>query len=398
MKVLNLANVAGLNRGGGVHEVAFTYFKLQNKNEVDSHLWFPGYQSEVEELRSECKKRKNVKGLDTYFNPNYGLLKNISGYKKDLHSFDIIHQHGVWLRNSELSIYGGKNNIPIIIQPHGYLEPYSLNMSSFKKRVMYNLFEKINLSNSSLLVGCSVREVKHLKYLFPNKDIAILPNGVWHSFLTHPVTKTPDKIKNRLLFLSRIHPSKGIERLLLAFSKLKEKTINDWEIVIAGAGDINYIKSLEKKIFELNINNSVVFYGAVFGDEKIKLFDSSDLFVLPTYTENFGIVVAEALARSIPVLTTEGAPWEMLTEMNCGFWVENNQKGIDKGLSMALSLPRKELKIMGENGKRFVELNYVWENIGIKTIEMYRWIIGDINYVPDFITLGDKSLKERKIY
>lgn len=399
MRVLNLANVAGLNRGGGVHEVAFAYFILQNVYGLDSNLWFPGIKNEEiligKGLTTDLKNR--IKALSTYLNPNYGLLKNISSLKKELHNFDLIHQHGLWLRNSELSI-SASDKKPIIIQPHGYLEPYSLKMSSFKKKVSYNLFEKINLTKSSLLIGCSEREVEHLRDLFPNKDIALIPNGVWSDFLKKPKENRPQSKKKRMLFLSRIHLSKGIERLFLAFSKLDKTKQNDWELIIAGNGDVKYVEILKSYALKLGINSKVIFYGPVYNDDKIKLIDSCNLFILPTYTENFGIVVAEALARSVPVLTTQGAPWESLLTTNSGFWVENNQEGIEIGLFEAVSKSTDELQKMGNNGKNLVLEKYVWEDIGFKTIELYKWLLGEVFKVPDFVTLGDKKLKGKKIF
>ncbi|WP_299159439.1 glycosyltransferase [uncultured Tenacibaculum sp.] len=400
MRVLNLANVAGLKRGGGVHEVAFAYFKLQNFKEVDSHLWFPGSKNEEIEIREDLtnEMKIRIKALDTYLNPNYGLLKKMNFLKKELSDFDLIHQHGLWLRNSELSIAAARDNIPVIIQPHGYLEPFSLKMSSLKKKVMYNLFEKINLTRSSILIGCSEREVKHLRDLFPNKDIALIPNGVWRSFIKKEEKKKSLAEKRKMLFLSRIHPSKGIERLFLAFSKLNQTRQNSWELTIAGNGEAIYIESLKAYANELGIKDKVIFCGPVFNDNKIKLFDSSDLFVLPTYTENFGIVVAEALARSVPVLTTYGAPWENLHTTNSGFWVENTQEGIEDGLFEATSKSTAELEEMGVNGRELVLKDYVWEDIGHKTIQLYKWLLGEVSNIPNFVSLGNKKIKNKKMF
>ena len=230
MKVLNFAVVAGKNRGGGVHEVVYSFFRIQNTLNIDSHLWFPGLAFEEEELQSQLPllEKKKVKALDTFFNPNYGLLKNQAIIKKELLSFDIIHQHGVWFPLSKLSSSVKKETgKPFLLQPHGYFEPYRLGISQAKKKIAYNLYEKKNIELSDIIIACSHDEYENLRKLFPNKDIAIIPNGVTNSFLKSKsksdyFQKRKYGGKKNMLFLSRIHPLKGLERLFKVFSKLDE--------------------------------------------------------------------------------------------------------------------------------------------------------------------------------
>jgi len=400
MRVLNFANVAGKIRGGGVHEVVYSFFRIQNTLNIDAHLWFPGFKSEEEELQSDLKieDKEKVKALDTFFNPNFGLLKSNSTVKKKILNYDIIHQHGIWLPISKLSTFAKKHGKHLIIQPHGYLEQYSLGMSTLKKKIMYYLFEKRNLTACSILVGCSKREVENIRELFPNKDIALIPNGVFREFIEAPIIFKKKKEKKKILYLSRVHPSKGIERMLIGFASLPEKIKSKWEINIAGNGDLLYIKKLIEFSKDLQIIDSVHFLGSVFKKDKIELIDNCDLFILPTYTENFGIVVIEALARSVPVLTTKGAPWEDLLKNNCGFWVENTQNGINEGMLEALSCKKEKLTEMGKNGKKMVVKNYVWEDITLKTIELYKWLFEEINEKPAFVFSGDKSKKNPNIF
>ena len=400
MKVLNFANVAGKIRGGGVHEVVYSFFRIQNTISMDAHLWFPGFISEAEELQAELLPavKKKVKALPTFLNPNFGLLKNKTALKKELLEFDIIHQHGIWLPISKLSSFVKRKGKPLIIQPHGYLESYSLGMSTVKKKIMYYLFEKQNLDECSILVGCSEMEVANLRNLFPNKDIALIPNGVDQEFIDAPIFNNEIKCKNKILYLSRIHPSKGIERMLIGFASLPKEVKNNWIIDIAGDGDLIYLKELNKLVKDLKIIDFVNFLGPVYEKDKIELMDNCDLFLLPTYTENFGIVVIEALARSIPVLTTKGAPWGNLIKYNCGFWVENSQNGINDGMLKALSCSKEKLTKMGGNGKRLVLKKYIWENITLKTLELYKWLLEEKANKPDFVHLGVIDVPIKNIF
>ena len=125
--------LAGKKRGGGVHEVVFNFWKLQNLSGLDSYLWFPGSKEEEKELYSESKLPK-VRALATYFGADYGILKNRIVLQEEICQYEIIHQHGVWLPISFLTTKFSKQRNKIsIIQPHGYLEPYRISMSMLKK-------------------------------------------------------------------------------------------------------------------------------------------------------------------------------------------------------------------------------------------------------------------------
>ena len=128
----------------------------------------------------------------------------------------------------------------------------------------------------------------------------------------------------------------------------------------------------------------VCFVGRKNGAEKIEIYDNSDIFILPTFNENYGIVVAEALARGIPVMTTTGTPWGELDTLNCGLWVNNTHEGLKKGLLDILSLSKHQLRDMGSNGRRLVADKYLWDRTTLRTIELYRWILhGGVK--PDFV-------------
>lgn len=117
---------------------------------------------------------------------------------------------------------------------------------------------------------------------------------------------------------------------------------------------------------------SVDFCGGVYGDRKWELFREADLFVLPTYSENFGIVVAEALACGIPVITTTGTPWEELNTWHCGWWTEIGTEPTIHALNEFLDLSEKELEQMGRNGRRLVETQYSSKKVAEEMVRMYE--------------------------
>lgn len=402
MKVLHFANVAGLERGGGVHEVVYNFWTVQNNIGVDSDLWFPGKKDE-EICLKEASSLHSAKSLRTFFNPNYGLVRDRRRIMREMSDFDIIHQHGIWLPISKLIKTAGKRfDIPVLIQPHGYLEPYGLAMSQKKKRITYKLYERENLERAKVIIACSIDERDELRKILPNKDIAVIENGVSNEFYNadsenkyfeHPKYNG----KKNILFLSRIHPLKGLDRFIRVFSELPNKITKDWNVIISGIDECDHSAGVRNLALELKLENKVFFEGAKFGQEKIDIMSSADFFVLPTHNENYGIVVAESLARGVPVLTTKGAPWKLLEEEGCGFWAENSDAGLREKLQEALTLPPLKLREMGAIGRKIAAERFLWENIVEKTIELYSWVLNG-GEVPAFVFLGDRNKRSVKLY
>ena len=181
-----------------------------------------------------------------------------------------------------------------------------------------------------------------------------------------------------MLFLSRIHPLKGLERFFKVFSKFDESYKKNWNLIIAGIGESTYIDNLKELVNKLGIEKSVFFEGPVFGDEKINIMSSADFFILPTFNENYGIVIAESLSRGVPAITTKGAPWSLLNTENCGLWVDNNEEGIKRGLKQAFNMSEKDMCRLKENCINTSAKYFLWENIVPKTLQLYKWLLREI--------------------
>lgn len=305
----------------------------------------------------------------------------------------LVHYHGIWLPiGRAASAWCRKQKTPCVISPHGMLEPWALNHKKWKKRLAMALFQKRDLDDAVAFHACSMQEAEGIRRLGFKQPIAVIPNGVVlpeaavsreqgagsGAYLDAP---SPMPEKRTALFLSRINPKKGLPMLLDAWAKIAPE---GWRLVIAGNDDGDHQRVVEAKIRQLKLSESVQVVGPLFGDAKEAVFRSADLFVLPSYSENFGIVVTEALSYQVPVLTTTGCPWQELITHTCGWWVEPTSAGIEAGLQAALGTAIGELREMGMRGRNLVEANYQWPGIAERMRAFYEWILSGGNQ-PDFV-------------
>jgi glycosyltransferase involved in cell wall biosynthesis len=306
------------------------------------------------------------------------------GQMHDVKALDIVHLHGLWLDiGRDAAKWARKQGVTFVASPHGMLEPWAMNHKKWKKDLAMMLFQRGDLEGARAFHACSELEAESIRRLGFKQPIAVIPNGVMLPELPTEKLKTNKPVTERktALFLSRINPKKGLPMLLDAWKQLAPQ---DWRLVIAGNDDSNHTPLLERKIRELNLSDSVEIVGPLFGEAKEAAFRNADLFLLPSFSENFGIVVTEALGYQVPVLTTTGCPWDELESERCGWWVEPTPAGIEKGLIAALSTSNAELCQMGIRGRALVERKYQWPAIADGFVAFYAWLLGR-GEKPDFI-------------
>lgn len=284
----------------------------------------------------------------------------------------IVHDHGLWLPSNHAAARAARQaRRPFVVSVRGMLAPWPLSQSRAKKRVGWALYQRRDLRSATLFHATAEQEAEDVRRVGLRQPVALIPNGV--DLPERYGTDRPEGEVRHALFLSRLHPKKGLVNLVQAWAQVRPE---GWELVLAGPDADGHRAEVEQAVSELGITGSVRFTGPVGDEGKWDLYHSADLFVLPTFSENFGIVVAEALAAGLPVITTKGAPWQDLETHDCGWWIDIGVEPLARALAEATGLSDERRRMMGQRGRALVEEKYSWSHVADEMSAVYSWLLG----------------------
>jgi glycosyltransferase involved in cell wall biosynthesis len=259
---------------------------------------------------------------------------------------------------------------PLVWSPHGALQRWQQSSRASVKALWEALCALVAPSRL-VLHTTSEAEARESGHRFPRCSIAVIPHGIE---VPAELARVERSRTIRLLYLGRLDPKKGIENLLAACALLDERSI-DWSLTIAGSGDGRYAQHLLARMSELGLRVSerprsrhVAIRGEVPPFAKKALFGSADIVVVPSYTENFGMVVVEALAHGVPVIASNGTPWGSLEENGCGLCVSNAPPALARAIEQMAGMSLNE---MGLKGRDWMRREYSWSDRARDMMELY---------------------------
>lgn len=292
----------------------------------------------------------------------------------------IFHGHGVWrIANLFPFMVGNSDLVKLVWSPRGMFSEWSWNNRATLKRPFWHLLQRPALNRVHCFHATADCEYNDIRRVGFTQAVAVIPNGV-------EIPAMPENLRKSktVVFLSRIHPKKGLHLLITAWAEIARGR-PDWELLIAGKVDSAYGLKLVASVNEKKIPR-LRFLGEVLGREKTELLARAQLFVLPTYSENFGMAIAEALAHATPVITTVHTPWDEIQTRGCGWYIQPDVSALKDVLLTALNLQEGELNAMGHKGRDWVKNAYSWPKVTDMMQEMYLWLLNDITR-PDFVSL-----------
>ncbi len=285
-------------------------------------------------------------------------------------NIDLIHNHSLWMMPN---VYPGPisraTGVPLILSPRGTLSRWAMQSGSLVKKFFWPLVQRPVLKNTACFHATAYSEYDDIRRLGFRQPIAVIPNGIDIPMVLGNKSETG----RTLLFLGRIHPVKGLDMLLPAW-KILQLRFPEWRLQIVGPDNRGHQEKMQTLAQNLGLHR-IEFCGPRYGEAKTQAYADADLFVLPTYSENFGMAVAEALAAGIPAVVTKGAPWAGLVEQQAGWWVDTNTEALVAGLEAAMAKNRSELSQMGQNGKTWMATEYSWTEIGKRMLQTYEWVL-----------------------
>ena len=292
--------------------------------------------------------------------------------------YDLVHVHGCWnLFGWAAARWCRRHGKPYVLSPRGMLHPWSFGHGRFRKAIAYRLVESRTLRAARFIHTTSDEETGIVTSLGVAAPVVMIPNGV--DVGNPPSPAAAEEFRRRLgaepsdfvlLFLGRLHPKKGLDRLIEAF-RLALSEHPRLFMVLAGSGHAEYVAHVNQETRDLQNAKRLVLPGFLDGGDRRLGLASADAFVLTSHSENFGLSVAEAMAAGLPVIVSRECPWEQIEQWRSGFWVENTREAIAAAI-VELSRDLASARAMGENGRRGVAGSLDWNTVALAMRQAYR--------------------------
>ena len=271
----------------------------------------------------------------------------------------VIHVHGLW---SMLPVHAAaaarRTGDPLVVSPRGMLGAEALAFSRTSKRLFGQALQNRALRRCACFHATSEAEKLDIRAAGLSAPVAVIPNGVDVPD-AGSTASIPTPGERVVLSIGRVHPKKGLDRLVRAWRLLETKHAG-WRLKIVGPAELGYDDQLRRLAAELDLGH-VSIEGAAY-------------CVLPTLNENFAMTVAEALAHGLPVVSSKGAPWSGLVDEGCGWCVDGAPDTLAAALDVAMASEPQALATMGAKGRDWMLRDFSWARVAQDMTSVYRWL------------------------
>jgi glycosyltransferase involved in cell wall biosynthesis len=301
-------------------------------------------------------------------------------------AFDIVHLHSLWQFPTFAAARAcWRHKKPYMVLLNGMLDSYSVRQSAWLKRVYWFLREG-KIEGRAAGIHCLNRaEIRRSDPWIKGMPKFILPNGIDAAQLADVPPRGAFRAampeladKPLVLFLSRLHPKKGLDRLIPAWKNVAAR-LPEARLLIAGTGESGYIALLKGLVSANNLQSRIIFLGQVIGAQKWQLLADADVFVLPSHQEGFSMAISESLAAGCPPIVTEECNFDELVppppETPCGAIVRNGDMRAFTDMVVELLRNPGKRRLLATAGKMLVASRYTWQKVAVDLEHIYRHIL-----------------------
>lgn len=298
----------------------------------------------------------------------------------------LLHMEALWrYPHLLMTTWKKKQKKPIVCSPHGMLDPYIIKSQGIAKRIIARIFFQKGLEAVTCYHALCHKEMEDIRAYGLKQPIAIIPNGINLPDGNIVFTKTDNK--KHLLYLGRLHKKKGVDILLEAVALIKDENpelFSQWHIDLVGWDHENCERHLREIVDTNNLHNSVTFHGGLFGEDKIRMYATSDAYILPSHGEGLPMTILEAWSWKLPVLMTKQCNIPEGFEANAAIRIDDDINSVKNGIISLMQMSEAERKAIGNCGYELVKRQFTWEASAKKMIELYEWLITKKNK-PEFV-------------
>ncbi|MBD0413474.1 glycosyltransferase [Oryzicola mucosus] len=301
---------------------------------------------------------------------NVVLKQALEGFPPGM-SF-VVHSHGLWHPLNHAAVRSArKSAVGTVISVHGMLLPWARQHKNMRKDIAWALYQRRDLRTASAVHVTSQAEAEIVNAAVGMGQVREVPFGI--DLPEAPTAMNLSGHERRLLFLGRLHPVKNLHTLIRAFAHAGSAS---WHLKLVGPDEDSHRSELESLIVSLGMHTRITIAGPAYGADKKLELAAAHALVLPSFTENFGVVVAEALAMGRPVLASTGTPWKAVESEGCGWWVDPALEGLERGIATLTSTPDSELAVMGARGMAWIRATLSWAKTSTEFTEIYQHAAG----------------------
>lgn len=310
---------------------------------------------------------------------NPGLSLGIAkALGRNVRGFNVVHVHAVWNFPSWWAMRCAyRREVPYMVAPQGSFDPWALRQSRTGKRWYGALTEVPYIRRATRMQALTLKEAGQIRTFGIDVPSEIIPNGVDRPILDRPPRPDPGYFGlpadcRTLLFLSRVHPKKGLDMLVDA-APLIHQRIPDLRIVIAGSdAGSGYFQSIRARCKNSPAGDIFVLLGEVRGSDKFDVLAAAHGFVLPSRSEGLPVAVIEAMGSGLPVVVTDECNVPEVSERDAGLVVRPDVKEIGEAVTDLFSMPETRRRAMGENARKLVGEKFTWDRIAQQTLSCYE--------------------------